>query len=200
VDDSEGPASRIQIERLRLLGPGAVILTGPSSCGKGEVAAALCRVLSIARHAHLSMGEILRSTVARARSDAAHARRLADRHRVSDQVGILDSVDASEELGRKVLAHAPALEAYFGRPGMAERTSQLDWLEFCTRNGLLVPNRWTQEFLAAHLETSAELKAEPFILDGYPRTVAAADQGAPPQHQQAGDARARPPAPAGRRR
>lgn len=175
MDDSEETPSSIEIERVRLRGPGAVILTGPSSCGKGEVAAALCRVLSIARGAHLSMGEILRSTVARARSDAAYARRLAEDHEVSDEASIFACADTSEELSHKVRAHAPALEAYFKRPGMAERTSQLEWLEFCTRHGLLVPNRWTQEFVAAHLETSVELRTDPFILDGYPRTVAAAE-------------------------
>ena len=175
MHDIEESASSVQVERVRLRGPGAVILTGPSSCGKGEVAAALCRVLSIARHAHLSMGEILRAAVARARSDTAYARRLADEHHVSDEASIFDCEDTSEELTHKVRGHAPALEAYFRRPGMAERTSQLEWLEFCTRHGLLVPNRWTQEFVAAHLETSAELRTDPFILDGYPRTVAAAE-------------------------
>ncbi|HKE15352.1 MAG TPA: nucleoside monophosphate kinase [Kofleriaceae bacterium] len=171
--DEAGPS--VEVERVRLRGPGAVILTGPSSCGKGEVAAALCRVLSIARRAHLSMGEILRAAVARARDDAAYARRLADDHRVSDEVSIFDCADSSEELDRKVRSHLPALEAYFQRGGMAERTSQLEWLEFCTRHGLLVPNRWTQEFVAAHLESSEELRDGPFILDGYPRTVAAAE-------------------------
>ncbi|HYU16883.1 MAG TPA: nucleoside monophosphate kinase [Candidatus Acidoferrum sp.] len=175
MHDNEEPASSVRVERVRLCGPGAVILTGPSSCGKGEVAAALCRVLSIARHAHLSMGEILRAAVSRARSEAAYARRLAEEHQVSDETSIFDCVDASAELTHKVRSHAPALEAYFRRPGMAERTSQLEWLEFCTRHGLLVPNRWTQEFVAAHLETSEELRADPFILDGYPRTVAAAE-------------------------
>jgi adenylate kinase family enzyme len=172
-DDESAPA--IQIERVRLRGPGAVILTGPSSCGKGEVASALCRVLSIGSDAHLSMGVILRATVARARQDAAYARRLAEEHQISDEVSIFEGADANEDLSRKVRRHAPELEAYFKRPDVAERISQLEWLEFCTRHGLLVPNRWTQEFVAAHLTSSAELRAGPFILDGYPRTVAAAE-------------------------
>jgi adenylate kinase family enzyme len=137
----EEPASSVQVERVRLRGPGAVILTGPS----------------------------------RARAEAAYASRLAERHQVSDEASIFDCVDSSEELTRKVQSHVPALEAYFGRSGMASRTSQLEWLEFCTRHGLLVPNRWTQEFVAAHLESTAELRADPFILDGYPRTVTAAE-------------------------
>jgi adenylate kinase family enzyme len=41
-------------------------------------------------------------------------------------------------------------------------------------NGLLVPNRWTQDFIAAHIEHAQSQRLETFILDGYPRTVAAA--------------------------
>jgi adenylate kinase family enzyme len=53
-------------------------------------------------------------------------------------------------------------------------TSQLEWLEYCTMNGLLVPNRWTQDLIAAHIEHTPALRNSAFILDGYPRTVAAA--------------------------
>ncbi|MFP6655199.1 MAG: nucleoside monophosphate kinase, partial [Myxococcota bacterium] len=57
--------------------------------------------------------------------------------------------------------------------------SQLDWLEFCTVSGLLIPNRWTQDLISADIErvTSGQPDGydHPFILDGYPRTVAAAE-------------------------
>ena len=63
------PRSLVRVERFALRGPGVVILTGPSSCGKGEVAAALCDLVSIDPARHLSMGEILRSTIERAKDD-----------------------------------------------------------------------------------------------------------------------------------
>ncbi len=58
--------------------------------------------------------------------------------------------------------------------------SQLEWLEFCTARGLLIPNRWTQDLISAEIDRALsaardENEAEsPFILDGYPRTVTAA--------------------------
>lgn len=155
-------------------GRGVIILTGPSSCGKGEVAAALCRVLSIDRHAHLSMGEILRTTVARAKGDTAFAGTLDERYRISNSQNIFTSIDASDDLARKVRSHADGLSQMFGRSNMSEHTSQLEWLEYCTTHGLLVPNRWTQDFIAAHIELTQGLVEKPFILDGYPRTVTAA--------------------------
>src|SRR5262245_11074763 len=129
-------SSRVHVERVRLRGPGAVILTGPSSCGKGQVAAALCRVVSIRLEAHLSMGDILRNAITRARTDPHYARRLANVHRISGDDNVFDCVDTTEELTEKVRSHVPALEAYFQRAGMDQRTSQLEWLEFCTMNGL----------------------------------------------------------------
>ena len=48
--------SKIKVERVSLRGPGVLILTGPSSCGKGEVASALSKVMSIPPESHLSMG------------------------------------------------------------------------------------------------------------------------------------------------
>ena len=154
--------------------PGVVILTGPSSCGKGEVAAALCRVMSIAPSDHLSMGEILRSSFQNAKSDASYAALLSERYQISAASNIFQCVDTTEDLSRKVKNYLPQLEKYFQRSGMDTFTSQLEWLEFCTMNGLLVPNRWTQNFIAAHIEHSPGLRSRPFILDGYPRTVSAA--------------------------
>jgi len=42
-------------------------------------------------------------------------------------------------------------------------------------NGLLVPNRWTENFVAAHIEQARSTREETFILDGYPRTERAAE-------------------------
>jgi adenylate kinase family enzyme len=166
--------SLVRVERIRMRKPGAIILTGPSSCGKGEVASALCKIMSIRPEAHLSMGEILRSTFTRAHSDSDYAQLLKQRYNISQENNIFSCVDTKPELTRKVLSYETALCKYFRRDDMAQFTSQLEWLEFCTMNGLLVPNRWTQDFIAAHIEHAQAQENEAFILDGYPRTVAAA--------------------------
>jgi adenylate kinase family enzyme len=166
--------SCIRVDKISMRHSGVVILTGPSSCGKGEVAAALCRVMSIAPSDHLSMGEILRSAFQNAKNDASYAKLLAERYQISADSNIFSCIDTSDDLSRKVRNYLPQLEKYFQRDDMSSFTSQLEWLEFCTMNGLLVPNRWTQNFIAAHIEHSVGLKDRPFILDGYPRTVAAA--------------------------
>ena len=181
------PRSLIRVERIALRGPGVVILTGPSSCGKGEVANALCELVSIDPSRHLSMGEILRTTAERSKLDPDFARLLADKYSLSRESSIFDCLDTNDELTEKVRRYLPDLERYFGRKpsrfisdeisGKAE-VSQLDWLEFCTARGLLIPNRWTQDLISAEIERALAADTEgvdsPFILDGYPRTVAAA--------------------------
>lgn len=166
--------SKIKVEKVSLKGPGVLILTGPSSCGKGEVASALSKVMSIPAHAHLSMGNILRNTFSRAKNDHSYATLLKDNYQISGTTNIFSCLDTTEELSRKVKNYLPAMEKYFQKTNMDAFTSQLEWLEYCTMNGLLVPNRWTQDFIAAHIEHSSELRSSPFILDGYPRTVKAA--------------------------
>ncbi|MCA9505110.1 MAG: nucleoside monophosphate kinase [Spirochaetaceae bacterium] len=177
----------IRVEKIALRGPGVVILTGPSSCGKGEVANALCDLLSIDARRHLSMGAILRSTIERSKSDPDFMRLLEEKYALSRETSIFDCVDTTDELTQKVRRHLPGLERFFGRTpsrfiseelsGTPE-VSQLEWLEFCTARGLLIPNRWTQDLISAEIErTLASVDDEgdsPFILDGYPRTVAAA--------------------------
>jgi adenylate kinase family enzyme len=181
------PQSLVRVERIALRGPGVVILTGPSSCGKGEVAAALCDLISIDPLRHLSMGAILRSTTERARTNPEFATMLAEKYALSAETSIFDCIDTNEELTQKVKRHLPDLERHFGRTpsrfisdevsGSAS-VSQLDWLEFCTARGLLIPNRWTQDLISAEIERTISIKPDgyekPFILDGYPRTVAAA--------------------------
>jgi adenylate kinase family enzyme len=167
-------SSKIKVEKVSLRGPGVLILTGPSSCGKGEIASALSKVMSIPPYAHLSMGEILRTTFQRAKNEKSYATLLADNYKISAESNIFDCVDSTPELSKKVLNYRKEMEKYFKRSDMDKFTSQLEWLEFCTMNGLLVPNRWTQDFISAHIEHAPEFRKEPFILDGYPRTVKAA--------------------------
>jgi adenylate kinase family enzyme len=176
--------SLVRFERIALRGPGVVILTGPSSCGKGEVASALCDVLSIDPRRHLSMGEILRSTIERSKTSPEFVEQLDRKYSLSRNESIFDCIDSNEELEQKVNRHRPDLEKFFGRKpsrfisdeaSPATPISQLDWLEFCTARGLLIPNRWTQDLISAEIErTIADEHDAPFILDGYPRTVSAA--------------------------
>ncbi len=168
--------AKIKVEKVSLRGPGVIILTGPSSCGKGEVADALCRTLSISRNFHLSMGNILRKAFQMAKTDEGYAQLLADKYHISAASNIFDCVDTDPDLVEKVHKYLPELEKYLQREGVADFTSQLEWLEFCTVRGLLVPNRWTHTFIAAHIEHRPELREKPFILDGYPRTIVAAQQ------------------------
>jgi adenylate kinase family enzyme len=164
----------LRIEKISLRGPGVIILTGPSSCGKGEVALALRRVMSIPPEHHLSMGEILRTTIERSKQDESFRLLLENKYNISNKTNIFSCLDSSPDLSKKVLSHVPAMEEYFKKKDMGEFTSQLDWLEFCTMNGFLVPNRWTQEFIAAQIEHNREFQSRPFILDGYPRRPEAA--------------------------
>jgi adenylate kinase family enzyme len=159
---------------------GAIILTGPSSCGKGEVAKALCAKLAIPDDHWLSMGKILRETCDNARDDRFVAE-LETRHAISDKAPIFDGPDITDALRAKVAEHqtglAKMLAARSGsraRPGGWRSATALDWLEYCTSHGLLVPNRWTQEFIAAKIAAASQSRLKPLILDGYPRTPVAA--------------------------
>lgn len=177
------PPSLVRVEKISLLGPGVVILTGPSSCGKGEVAASLCELLSIDTTRHLSMGGILRSTVERAKTDHVFAAMLAEKYSLSYNVSIFDCIDSSDELSEKVRRYQPQLQQYFGHESDSADVFQMEWLEFCTVHGLLIPNRWTQDLISAAIDTILQTGPDdckddynsPFILDGYPRTVAAAE-------------------------
>lgn len=177
------PPSLVRVEKISLRGPGVVILTGPSSCGKGEVAQALCEMLSIDPERHLSMGGILRNTVERSKEDATYAKLLAEKYSLSKDVSMFDSIDTTDELTEKVRRYLPEVQKTFNRDESSEAVSQLEWLEFCTIRGLLIPNRWTQDLISAEIDTILQAKNGdgedshdlPFILDGYPRTVAAAE-------------------------
>ena len=166
--------SAVIIEKIKLKDRGALILTGPSSCGKGEVSVFLSKALSIPASHHLSMGEILRYSFYRARQDREYEQMLAERYQISGNANIFSCPDSSRALTSKVKRFMAGLTKHFGAERVERCISQLDWLEFCTLNGLLVPDRWTQCFIESRLEASKEISTSSFILDGYPRTVAAA--------------------------
>jgi len=170
---------RLIIRDIEITGSGVIILTGPSSCGKGEIAKALCQLLSIERDRWLSMGDILRRTYERARQPD-FMKLLEERYSISDQVPILNCIDSTPELARKVEDQAVPLAAILtekrGAPADWRSATQLDWLEYCTTRGLLVPNRWTQALIAADIQQLPDLDKKIFLLDGYPRTRVAAER------------------------
>lgn len=164
---------KIIVEKVRVEGNGVILLTGPSSCGKGEIGKSLCRFLSIPEEKHLSMGDILRRTISKARSDTAFRENLAKNYGIGDDVSIFDPEKNREDIIYKADLFKMEVQSSLKRKdGLI---SQLDWLEFCVARGLLVPDEWTVAILDALLEGSPEYQKGIFILDGYPRTKTAAE-------------------------
>ena len=95
---------------IEIQGPGAIILTGPSSCGKGEVAKALCEMLEIPPDHWLSMGGILRSVFEKARDDAGFVAALEARHAITDRRPIFETPDITDALRTKIESHQAGLD------------------------------------------------------------------------------------------
>ena len=160
-------------QRLIAKGCGAILLTGPSSCGKGEIAKELRSYLSIPKERHLSMGDILRRTIKKARENETFRDRLATEYNISDKISVFEETQNRVENTSKAIKHKRELILFYeGR----ETISQLDWLEYCVTEGLLVPDEWTINIINATFEDSEEFQKEIFILDGYPRTIKAAEE------------------------
>jgi adenylate kinase family enzyme len=162
---------KIIVEKVRIEGAGAILLTGPSSCGKGEISKELCRILSIPKERYLSMGEILRQTIKKARNDKIFSAKLAADYLISDQISIFNSSENNEDTLEKAMKHKTEVLEYYKKDDI----TQLDWLEFCVIQGLLVPDDWTMKVVNATFAENEIYKNEIFILDGYPRTLKAAD-------------------------
>lgn len=163
---------KIIVQKVVAEGCGAILLTGPSSCGKGEIAMELRSFLSIPKERHLSMGDILRRTIKKAREDEPFRDRLATKYNISDKISVFEEAENKPENISKAIKHKNELIFFYnGR----ETISQLDWLEFCVIEGLLVPDEWTVNIINATFEDSEEFQKEIFILDGYPRTIIAAE-------------------------
>lgn len=165
---------KITVKKIMVEGNGAILLTGPSGCGKGEIAKALCKFLSIPEERHLSMGDILRRTIVKARNEEAFRVLLSEIHNIDNNISIFDSQKNATEVIKKAESYHEELLSYFN--GSNGFISQLDWLEFCVVNGLLIPDQWTEKIIDALLGDLPELKNSIFILDGYPRTVVAAEK------------------------
>lgn len=164
---------KIIVQKVVAQGCGAILLTGPSSCGKGEIAKELSSFLSIPKERHLSMGGILRRTIKKAREDEAFRDKLASAYNISDKISAFDQAENKiENISKAIKYKKELLSFYKGR----DTISQLDWLEFCVTEGLLVPDEWTVNIINATFEDSEEFQKEIFILDGYPRTIKAAEE------------------------
>jgi len=162
---------KIIVKKVLIEGCGAIILTGPSSCGKGEIAKELRKFLSISKAHHLSMGDILRMTIQKARDDEFFRDNLALNHNIDYKISVFDRMKNDTDLNLKVEKHKDELIDYYEDKQMI---SQLDWLEFCVSHGLLIPDEWTVNIINATFESSKAFQSQIFILDGYPRTVEAA--------------------------
>lgn len=163
----------IIVQKVQVEGHGVILLTGPSSCGKGEIAKALCKFLSIPEERHLSMGSILRMTIDKARSSEDFKNQLANEYKISDKLSIFDPSHNRPSIIAKAEGYREDILNHLKKKN--EFISQLDWLEYCVTRGLLVPDEWTESIINAVFRNSPELQKEIFILDGYPRTVTAAE-------------------------
>lgn len=163
---------RITVEKVRVEGKGVLLLTGPSGCGKGEIAKALCKFLSIPKERHLSMGDILRKTVIKAKENEDFMKTLGGKYNISNDISVLDLGKNPPEVVQKVKNYLNQIISFLNLND--NFISQFHWLEFCVTNGLLIPDEWTESIIDALLEGTPELHKEIFILDGYPRTVDAA--------------------------
>src|SRR6476659_8667023 len=89
--DASRPRSGLGlVTSVRARGRGIIVLAGPSSCGKGAVAAAIRRTLHLPAENHISMGEALRELVERAAREPAFRASVGDRYGVYADRGVFD--------------------------------------------------------------------------------------------------------------
>lgn len=165
---------KIIVKEVHVEGRGAILLTGPSSCGKGEIAKSLCKFLSIPKDRHLSMGEILRITIKKAKEDEDFRHKLDLEYNISNSISIFDENNNKVEVINKAESYKDEIISSFNIKD--NFISQFAWLEFCVSKGLLVPDEWTVNIIDAVFSESENLKNNIFILDGYPRTTIAAQK------------------------
>ncbi len=168
-EDRDAPSIHIAVRQVEVHGQGAILLTGPSSSGKGELASSLRRFLSLPPEHHISMGDVLRRTISAARQDEGARRTLRDQCGIDHEVPVIDPGRNPPDLVAKVHRHLPAARTSQHAP------SQLDWLEHCVESGLLIPDDWAERLIEAQIRAMANLATSVFILDGYPRTEKAAE-------------------------
>jgi len=154
---------------VRTRGRGIIILSGPSSCGKGAIAEALRSTLHLPAENHLSMGDALRETVARARSEKEFRDSLGSNFGIYPDKLVFDPSVTDPAISVKARSYEVELIDRFG-----SEPSQLDWLDYCVSAGLLVPDEWSERIIEGVLADRAGRHEAVILLDGYPRTEAAA--------------------------
>ena len=160
---NDNPSIRIVVERVRVEGNGAILLTGPSSCGKGEIARSISSFLSLPGDRHVSMGNILRQTIEAAETEGFR-NQLGTEFGIRSEISVFDVRHNPGDLIEKARRHVDE----------GVEVSQLDWLSFCVRKGLLIPDDWAESIIEAYFKKKSRLRSEIFVLDGYPRTTVAA--------------------------
>ena len=164
------PSSALGLEtRVRARGRGIIILSGPSSCGKGAIAAQLRKTLHLPSENHISMGEALRETITRARDDEGFRADLGEHYGIWPDRSIYDPEYSDEVLIEKARSYSSELDERYGL-----NPSQLDWLEYCVTAGLLVPDAWSEAIIEGVIAGRAAKHEAVVLLDGYPRTEVAA--------------------------
>ena len=105
------PSSALGLETaVRARGRGIIILSGPSSCGKGAIAAQLRKTLHLPPENHISMGEALRETIQRAREDAAFHGDLGENFGIWPDRSIYDPEYSDEGLIEKAKTYDSELQ------------------------------------------------------------------------------------------
>ena len=164
------PSSALGLEtRVRARGRGIIILSGPSSCGKGAIAAQLRATLHLPPENHISMGDALRETIQHAREREDFRVLLGPNYDIWPDRCIYDPEFGDEALIEKAKNyHSELVDRYGAEP------SQLDWLEYCVTAGLLVPDAWSEAIIEGVIADRASKHEAVLLLDGYPRTEIAA--------------------------
>ncbi len=169
--------SELKIKSIKVDGSGAIILTGPSGCGKGEIANYIFDMFSLDRKFHLSMGQILRDIINMSRENYEFLNMLGEKYKISMDISIFDSLNNPPEVVDKAKQFENELWNMIKKDPFfvdKQKPSQYAWLCYAVSNGLLVPKEWTNNILEAKFENNTELRHSIFLIDGYPRTIPAA--------------------------
>jgi adenylate kinase family enzyme len=149
----------------------AILLLGPSCCGKKKIGTALSRHFRLSEKNYLEMGELLRSLL--------NSRKQTDFDSFFQRIYGFSPFEKVEFL---VLQDQVLRDRYFLLKGKASEyfkkqsneISLIEWIEFCVKTGQLVPNFVTYGCIQTGLEELNKETDSYLIVDGYPRTIEAA--------------------------
>lgn len=165
-----GGEIEIVVRPVHVVGRGAIVLTGPSGCGKGAIAGQLLNVLNLGSDRHLSAGELLRQTLSRALHEPAFCSSMSGAYGISGDVSVFDRERNPDEVFGKAGEHAATFNAWWPDRGW-KAPSQVAWCDFCVANGLLLPDQWSDNVVGRTIAEKESLRQGIFLLDGYPRTT-----------------------------